>query len=155
MAKHNRAGPVGRVARYVLAVCLAAITLPVYFEADWSYLRASLGLVAGLGGVYVVLHLVVSRYLSAVNRWALSVVAAAPVVLTWSLGQGGGPLFGSGEGGTAALTYLTVSFLVDAVQGNAGCEVLALPGLMFGSRADVPCLLLCPIDHAEAATRAG
>lgn len=146
---NNTVGPIGRCARLVLGVGLAVITVPVYLVADQAYVIASVGLVAALTAIYVGLHLALSRYGLGGNRWVLSLLAAAPVFLTWLLGQGGGPLFGSGEGGTAALTYLTVSFLIDAARGNGGCEVMAVPALMFGRRTHLPCLLLCAIDHAE------
>ena len=122
-------------------------------ELGTAYVTASHLLTQGLTVVHVGLYVVISRFLGGMNRWVVAVGAVVPVVATWALGQGGGPLFGQGEGGTAALTYLTVSFFVDAVRGYAGCEVMALPALIFRTRTDVPCLLLCPIDHAEAGVR--
>lgn len=146
-----RAGPIGRAARLVLGACLVVIALPVYFDAGASYVVSSLGLTAGLLAFYSLLHFVASRMASGLNRWVGAVVAATPVVLVWYFGQGGGPLFGQGEGGTAAITYLAASFLVDFARGNSGCEVMAIPGLLFGRRTHLPCLMLCPIDHMEAA----
>lgn len=148
--KLNKAGPFGRAARGGLGLCLAVITLPVYFDADSSYVSASLTLTVGLAVLYVALYALVSRYLAAVSGWVLAVL---PVVLVWSFGQGGWPLFGSGEGGTAALTYLMLSLFVDFIRGSAGCEVMAIPSLLFGTGTHVPCVLLCPIDHAEADQR--
>lgn len=58
----------------------------------------------------------------------------------------------AGTIGTAAITFLAVSFLVDFARGNAGCEVMGLPGLLFGDRTHLPCLLLRPIVHPEAAS---
>ena len=149
-----RAGRVGRSARLVLGVVLVVIALPVYFDAGREYVTASLGLTVGLVAFYAVLHLVISRYMAPLNGLLGSIFAVSPVVMVWYLGQGGGPLFGQGEGGTAAITFLAVSFLVDFVRGNAGCEVMALPGLIFGYRTHLPCVLLCGIDHAEAGLKA-
>lgn len=146
----QRAGPVGRTARLVLGVGLVGIALPVYVEAGAGYNLRSLGLSAGLLAFYSLLHVVVQRLVPGVNRWVGAVVAVTPLVLVWYFGQGGGPLFGQGEGGTAAITYLAVSFLVDFARGNSGCEVMALPGLILGNRTHLPCLMLCPIDRAEA-----
>jgi hypothetical protein len=146
-----KAGMVGRTARLALGVCLVVIALPVYFEAGSRYNLASLGLALGLVIFYTLLHLLISRYLTRLNRWIGAILAVTPVLLVWFFGQGGGLLFGEGEGGTAAITFLAVSFLVDFVRADAGCEVMALPGLIFGNRTHLPCLLLCPIDHAEAA----
>ncbi len=146
-----KAGAVGRAARLVLGVSLVVIALPVYLEAGGRYNLASLGLALGLVVLYTLFHLVISRHLTHLNRWIGAILVAMPVFLVWLLGQGGGPLFGQGEGGTAAITFLAISFLVDFIRADAGCEVMALPGLIFGNRTHLPCLLLCPIDHAEAA----
>ncbi len=150
MVKSPRAGPIGRFSRLALGIGLAVITLPVYFGAGATYNLSSLGLTVGLVVLYTLIHLVVSRFLIGLNPWVGAVLVVIPVFLVWFLGQGGGPLFGQGEGGTAALTFLTVSFLVDFARADSGCEVMALPGLLTGERTHMPCLLLCPIDHAEA-----
>jgi len=150
-----KAGPVGRLARLVLGVCLVVIALPVYFEAGSRYNLSSLGLALGLFVLYTALHVVMSRLLPGLNQWVGAAVAVIPVFLMWFFGQGGGPLFGQGEGGTAALTFLAVSFLVDFARGSSGCEVMALPGLLLGNRTHLPCLLLCPIDHMETAEAVG
>ena len=147
----QRTGKVGRVARLVLGVGLTIIALPVYFEAGREYILASLALALGLVAFYTAVHLALSPLLARLNRWIGAIVVVAPVLLVWYFGQGGGPLFGEGEGGTAAITFLAVSFFVDFARGSAGCEVMALPGLLFGKRANLPCLLLFPIDDAEAA----
>ena len=47
-----------------------------------------------------------------------------------------------------------MSFLVDFVRADAGCEVMALPGLIFGNRTHLPCVLLCGIDYAEGGQKA-
>lgn len=96
MARNGKAGPLGRAARMALAVGLAVITLPVYFDAEWGYVASTLALLSGLTGVYVVVHVAIFRYLSGVNRWGLAVVAVAPVFLVWFVGQGGGLWFRSG-----------------------------------------------------------
>ena len=148
-AQTPKAGAAGRTARLVLGVLLVVIAVPVYLKAGVSYNLASLGLTFGLVVFYCVLHLTFSR-LRGLNRWVGAVIATVPVFLVWFYGQGGGPLFGQGEGGTAAITFLAVSFLVDFARSDAGCEVMALPGLILGRRTHLPCILLCPIDHSEA-----
>lgn len=90
----DSAGTFGRGARLALGLCLAVITLPVYFDADITYVSASLALTLGLVGVYIAVHVLVSRYSSGINRWIMAVLAVLPVAVVWSLGQGGGPLFG-------------------------------------------------------------
>ena len=146
-----KAGTIGRFARLMLGAYLVFIAVPVFLEAGRAYNMASLGLALGLVAFYTALHMFIARYLAQLNPWVGAVLAAMPVFLVWFLGQGGGPLFGQGEGGTAAITFLAVSFLVDFVRADAGCEVMALPGLILGGRTHLPCLLLCPIDRFEAA----
>ena len=99
----NKAGRFGRAARGGLGLCLAVITLPVYFEADRTYVSASLALTVGLAVLYIALYALVSRYFASANGWVLAMLAVLPAGVVWSFGQGGGPLFGSGEGGTAAV----------------------------------------------------
>ena len=150
-----KAGTVSRLARLVVGVVLVVVAAPVYLTAGLAYNAASVGLTLGLVAVYTALHLLISRALFRINPWVGAVLAATPVFLVWFLGQGGGPLFGQGEGGTAAITFLAVSFLVDFVRSDAGCEVMALPGLILGKRTHLPCLMLCGIDHLEGATSDG
>ncbi len=147
------AGAAGRFIRLVLGVCLVILAAPVYLRAGWRYNLSSLGLALGLLVIYTLMHVLMSRVFAGLNRWIGSVVAVIPVFLFWYFGQGGGLLFGQGEGGTAAITFLAISFVVDFARSDSGCEVMALPGLILGDRTHLPCLLLCPIDHAEA--RAG
>ena len=90
-----------------------------------------------------------SFYVSAMSVVLASILAIAPVFLVWLFGQGGGPLFGQGEGGTGAITYIGVSLLIDALRADAGCEVMALPGLIFGNRTHLACIVFSPIDVLE------
>jgi hypothetical protein len=99
---------------------------------------------------YILLHVAVLRHLPGLNRCLEAILAVGPVVAIWFFGQGGGPLFGQGEGGTAAITYIGVSLLIDALRANAGCEVMALPGLIVGKRTDLPCIVFSPIDALES-----
>ena len=149
MAQRRKAGPIGRALRLLVGVCLAIITVPVYLRAGWAYDLRSLGLFAGLTLFYTLIHLVVSRLLPNLNGWVGAVLAVAPAFLVWFFGQGGGPLFGQGEGGTAALTYIGLSLLIDVVRADAGCETMAIPSLLLRERTHLPCLLFFPIDMLE------
>jgi len=145
----RKAGPVGRTARLILGVCVMIVALPVYFRAGWAYNLRSIGIVLALAVLYTFLHLALSRWAPGLNRWLGAVLAVAPVILVWYLGQGGGPLFGQGEGGTGAITYIGVSLLIDFARGDSGCEVMAIPGLLMRNRTHLPCIVLCPIDSLE------
>ena len=76
-----------------------------------------------------------------------------PVFLVWLFGQGGGPLFGQGEGGTAAITYIGVSLLIDVMRADSGCEVMAIPGLVLGNRTHLACIVFSPFDAIEESRR--
>jgi hypothetical protein len=136
--------------RLVFGVCVMIVALPVWFVAGWSYNLRSLGIMAALVLFYTLVHFLVSRYLARLNRWVGAVLAVTPVFLVWYFGQGGGPLFGQGEGGTAAITYIGVSLLIDALRADAGCEVMALPGLIFGNRTHLACIVFSPVDALES-----
>lgn len=144
-----KAGTIGRTLRLVFGICVMVVALPVYFEAGWSYNLRSLGIVAALVAFYTLLHFTISRFVPSLNRWFGAVLAVTPVFLVWLFGQGGGPLFGQGEGGTGAITYIGVSLLIDALRADAGCEVMALPGLIFGNRTHLACIVFCPLDALE------
>lgn len=145
----KRAGPIGRSLRLLVAVCLLIIDAPVLLRAGWAYNLASLGLVLALTLFYMLVHYVVSRHLPNLNRWCGALLAFIPVFLVWFFGQGGGPLFGQGEGGTAAITFVALSLLIDVVRADSGCEVMAIPGLVFGDRTHLACIAFCPIDALE------
>jgi hypothetical protein len=151
--KADRAGPIGRSLRLVIGACLMIVALPVYFGAGWGYNLRSLGIVLALAAFYTLMHLAVSRFVPKLNRWLGAVLAVSPVVLVWLFGQGGGPLFGQGEGGTGAITYVGVSLLIDAMRADSGCEVMAIPGLLLGNRTHLPCIALCAIDTLEESWR--
>jgi hypothetical protein len=145
----EKAGPVGRALRLVLGICLLILAVPVYLEAGLDYGLTSLALVAALLLFYLAAHWAVSRYLRNLNRWLGALLAVTPAFLVWYFGQGGGPLFGQGEGGTAAITFVAISMIVDFARADVGCEVMALPGLLLGNRTHLPCVALSPIDAWE------
>ena len=149
MGEIRKAGPIGRSLRLLVGVGVMIVALPVYFSAEWTYGLSSLGIVVGLVLVYSLLHYAVSRYTPDINRWLGAVLAVSPVFLVWFFGQGGGPLFGQGEGGTGAITYVGISLLIDFLRADAGCEVMAIPGLLFGNRTHLPCIALFPVDILE------
>jgi hypothetical protein len=147
--------PIGRSLRLIIGAILTWVAVPVYFRADWTYGLASLGVVVALTLFYALMHYAISRYLPDINRWLGAALAVTPVFLVWLFGQGGGAIFGQGEGGTAAITYVGLSLLVDFIRADAGCEVMAFPGLIFGNRTHLACIALSPIDALEEKLSAG
>lgn len=145
----KKTGPVGRSLRLIIGAMLVWMAALVYLRAGWDYILASMAVVVALTVFYALLHLAISRHLPRVNRWFGAALAVMPVFLVWLYGQGGGPIFGQGEGGTAAITFVGLSLLVDFVRADAGCEVMAFPGLLFRDRTHLACIALSPIDALE------
>ncbi len=147
--KARKAGPIGRAVRLVVAICLVVIDVPVLLRAGSAYNLRTLGLVLALTLFYSLIHRMVSRHWRNLNRWLGAVLAVTPAFLIWFYGQGGGLLFGQGEGGTAAITYIALSLLIDVVRADSGCEVMAIPGLIFRDRTHLACIVFCPFDAME------
>ncbi len=145
----ERAKPIGRVLRLLTGVILLISVVQVVRRASLDYILASSGVVVGLLLFYMLVHLLISKHLPHINRWLGALVAVMPVALVFILGQGGGYLFGQGEGATGALAYIGLSLLIDVIRADAGCEVMALPGLLSKKRTHLACLAFTPIDWLE------
>ena len=59
----EKAGPIGRIVRLIVAICLIVIDVPVLLEAGRAYNLRVAGLVLALTAFYVLVHFLVSRYL--------------------------------------------------------------------------------------------
>ncbi len=136
-----KARPVGRVVRLLVGVLLVV-------EGGRPLVGSSLGLVAATAGVvigafvfYAALHLVITRYVPTANRWVGALVAVTPVALVFVLGGTPGTL--------GSLLFVGVSLLLTAVRNDAGCEVMTLPGMVFGQRTHLVWVVMSPIDWVE------
>lgn len=146
----ERAGPVGRAIRLGVAAVLIVDTARYVAGGSSSFVLRATSIAAALFAIYVLMHRLLSRYPGAgAARWFTSVMALVPVVLAYLLGLGEGPVFGSGAGQVAALTFLGVSLIVAGLRGDSGCEVMALPNALFGRRCHLACIVLSTIDRAE------
>ncbi len=143
-------GPVGRVLRFALGLFLVAFTLVLFLKTPSDFVLRTLLVVALLLGFYSLLnYLVVTRFLR-LGKWPGAILANGTALFVFLIGGAGGPIFGRGEGQGAVLLYLGISLLLAALRSDPGCEVMSLPGLLFRSRANFMCILLCPIDWLEA-----
>ncbi len=137
----HRAGPIGRIQRGATAGFLTAMVTP-YFLTISS--QSNLKIVAAIGGLlilYTVMHLVIAKYVPGLNRWLGAVLAVVPVMLVF--------LFGGGIGQLGAMTYVGGSLFIDSLNGDGGCEVMAIPGLIFGKRTHLVCIGFSPFDWLE------
>ncbi len=135
------AGIIGRALRLMLGMLLVWMTYTVMRSEDADFNLRMLAAVAVMTVLYAVVHFVVGRYGAHLNRWLGAAVAVTPVVFLFALG---GPV-----GRVAAVAYIGVSLSVQAIRGDGGCEVLAIPTLAFGRRTHLMCLLFSPIDWVE------
>jgi hypothetical protein len=135
------AGIIGRTLRLMLGGLLAWMTFTVMRAEDRAFNLRVLAVFGSVTLFYAVVHVIVRRYGTALNRWLGATLALVPVVLIFALG---GPV-----GRVATVGYIGVSLLLQAIRGDGGCEVLAIPGIAFRRRTHLMCLLFSPIDWVE------
>ncbi len=136
-----KARPVGRVLRLLTGLLLV-------IEGGRHLVGASLTLVATTAGVvlaeflfYAAMHLLIVRFFSSINRWAGAALAVTPVFLVYVLSNAPGKL--------GSLLFVGISLLFTAFRNDAGCEVMTLPGIVFGRRTHLVCIAFSPIDWVE------
>ena len=88
-------------------------------------------------------RLAVRHALDGPGLWVLGLVIAIATALTFVT-----PL-----DAPAIYVFFGVSMLLAAVRGQAGCEVLALPNVLFGREDRVSCVLYGPLDSVESRHR--
>src|SRR6266404_1230683 len=145
----RRAPPVGRVLRIVLGLVLMVYVVPVYFKVPARVAMGSLLLVLGLIGVYSLIHIVVSQRILAFGPCLGAVVANGLLIPLYVAGGSGLPIFGHGKGQLAAVTFFGISLVVAGVRAAPGCEVMAIPSLLFGKHTELACLIFSPLDKLE------
>lgn len=137
----NRARPIGRILRFMTAGFVTVIVTPYYLTTSS---QSNLKIAAAIGGLvilYTVMHLVIGKYVPRLNRWLGAVLAVVPVMLVF--------LFGGGIGQMGAMTYVGGSLFIDSLNGDGGCEVMAIPGLIIGKRTHLVCIAFSPFDWLE------
>lgn len=136
-----RARALGRTLRLLTGVALV-------LEGGRHLIGTSRSLVFATAGVflaellfYSVLHLVISRYFARVNAWLGAVLAVTPVAAVFLLSDAPGRL--------GTLLFIGVSLLLTAARADGGCEVMTVPGMVFGKRTHLVCIAFSPIDWLE------
>ena len=147
------APPVGRALRVLLGLVLIAYVTPVYFRVPARVAVGSSLLILGLIGVYSLIHIVVSRRMMTFSSCLGTVVANGLLVAVYVAGGHGSLILGRGEGALAAVTFLGISLLIAGVRAAPGCEVMAIPGLLFGKHTELGCLIFSPLDRLERKLR--
>ena len=149
----RQAPPVRRALRILLGLVLMVYVAPVYFRVPVRVAAGSLLLMLGLIGVYSLIHIVVSRRINAFGPCLGAAVAAGLLVTLYVAGASGLPILGHGKGQLAAATFLGLSLVVAGLRAAPGCEVMAIPGLLFGKHTELACLIFSPLDRLERKLR--
>ncbi len=110
------------------------------FEDRAFNLRA-LAALAAMTTLYSLVHLGIMRYGGRVHRWYGAIIAVVPIVLIFAYGD---PL-----GRVASVAYIGVSLVLQAIRGDGGCEVLAIPVAVIGRPTHLKGILFSPIDWVE------
>ena len=149
----RQAPPVGRALRILLGLVLMVYVAPVYFRVPVRVAAGSLLLMLGLIGVYSLIHIVVSRRIIAFGPCLGAAVAAGLLVTLYVAGASGLPILGHGKGQLAAATFLGISLVVAGLRAAPGCEVMAIPSILFGKHTELACLIFSPLDRLERKLR--
>jgi hypothetical protein len=137
------------VLRILLGIVLMVYVTPVYFQVPLRVAVGSLLLMLGLVGIYSLIHIIVSRRIVAFDPFLEAIVANGLLVALYVAGASGLPILGHGKGQLAAVTYLGVSLVVAGVRGAPGCEMMAIPGVLFGKHTELACIIFSPLDRLE------
>jgi len=148
-----KAPPLGRALRILIGLALIAYVTPVFFRVPLRFTGKVFLLMLGLIGVYSLLHIVVSRRIVAFGSSLGAVVAAGLLVALYVIGVHGSLIFGRGEGALAVITFLGISLIVAGVRAAPGCEVMAIPSLLFRKHSELACLIFSPLDSLERKLR--
>jgi hypothetical protein len=153
LQQSRRAPPLGRMLRIVLGLVLMVYVTPVYFQVPARIAVGSLLLILGLIGAYSLIHIVVSRRIVGFSPCLGAAVAWGLPIALYIGGASSAPILGRGKGQLAAVTFLGISLVVAGVRAVAGCEVMAIPALLFGKHTELACLIFSPIDRLERKLR--
>jgi hypothetical protein len=119
-------------------------------------MRVSVGsllLIVGLIGIYSLLHITLSQGIVPLGSGLGAIVANGLLVVLYFIGATGLPIVGGGKGALAAVTFLGTSLVVGGVRAAPGCEVMAIPGLLFGKQTELGCIIFSPLDRLERKLR--
>ena len=153
LQRARRAPPIGRALRILLGLVLIVYTVPVYFQVPVRLTVEVLLLMLGLIGVYSLIHVLVSRRIVAFGSCLGAVVAFGLLVTLYVAGASVLPILGHGKGQLAAATFLGISLVVAGVRAAPGCELMAIPGLLFGKHTELACIIFSPLDRLERKLR--
>ena len=133
--------PIGRILRFLLGADLLVLAVPAIARVSLTTDLIIGGVILGLVAGYTAIHFSVRRFVPKLNRWLGAGLAVAPAGLLF--------VFGDVIGQISVAGYIGASLLIDSVNGDAGCEVMAVPGILLNERTHLACLLFSPLDWLE------
>ena len=146
----QRAGIIGAI---LFGLVLMIYVVPVYFQVPARVATASLLLMFGLIGVYSLIHIVVSRRIVRFGPCSGAVLGLALLMAVFLAGVSRLPIVGHGKGQLAAVTFLGISLAIAGARAVPGCELMAIPGVLFGKNTELACLIFSPLDRLERKLR--
>ena len=149
----RQAPPVGRGLRIVLGLALMGYVVPVYLQIPARVSVRVLLLMVGLLGVYSLIHILVSRRIISFGPCVGAIVALGLLIPLCAASYPGISILGRGQGELAAVTFLGISLVVAGLRAAPGCEVMAIPGLLFGKYTELGCIIFSPLDKLERKLR--
>ena len=138
----RRAKPIGRVLRFVMGAGLISLLIAQgVLDASANILWQSSAVFVGLIALYSAIHFIVLRFLSTINSVLGTIIALSPAILIYYIAGDAGQI--------AVIAYIGSSLLIDAITADLGCEVMAIPGIIFQRRTHLCCIAFSPIDWVE------
>lgn len=133
----------GRMLRFVAGAVMTIEGCRHLFDSSLSVIFQVAAVVVGLVLFYSVVHLFISRLLASLNPWLGAMLAVLPVVLVYVLSPAPGKL--------GSVIFVGVSLLLTSIRADGGCEVMTIPGMLFGKRTHLVCIVFSPLDWLEGA----
>ena len=137
----NRARPIGRNLRFLMAGYFIVTAIPHYLGASGQANLKTAAVIGGLIILYTGMRLVIAKYVPRLNRWLGALLALIPAALLF--------LLGGGIGQAGSLSYIGGSLFIDSLTGGSGCRLMAVPGIICNERTHLVCIALSPLDWVE------
>jgi len=102
------------------------------FIAVYGLIFVSLRLIGPVLGSLLMHGLIVALYIAGISRL---------------------PIVGGGKGQLAAVTFLGISLVAAGMRAVPGCELMAIPALLFRMETDLACPIFSPFDELERKLR--
>ena len=147
----RKAPPLGRALRILIGLALIAYVTPVFFRVPLRFTVEVFLLLLGLIALFSLLHVASQRIVAFGSSSA--VVATGLLVALYVAGTHGSLIFGHGEGALAVITFLGISLVIAGVRAAPGCEIMAIPNLLFRKHIELACLIFSPLDNLERKLR--